>query len=139
MEWSLRFTPRGISVAWSWYRWGNEKRYRLNDLNPEFGQTDISRDFMNTAFSLLSAFFVFVTLKNQGDNGIIYWVIAVVCWTIFLLHIKRGKEGRTMVKRKDGTYAFVLDHKDFDSEELASFLAELKKRIVQEQEESSSE
>ncbi|GEM_PF-3713664 len=140
MDWSIRFTPRAVMVSWTWYRWGRETRYRLHDLDPEFGHTEMSRDVLNTAFGLLSAFFVYVALQQNGTrHETAYWIIAVVCWAVFLLHLKRGKTGRTMVKRKDGTYAFVLDHKDFDAEALQVFLKTLSQKIREERDDLPSE
>jgi len=133
MNWWLRFTPRSVLIGWKWRRWSNEKRYRLEDLNPVFAEAEPTRDYLASAFAMLSAFFVWLALKNPGDHERMFWIFAVVSWAVFLTYVMRKKRKRSIIKRKDGAYAFVLDHRDFEPEALDAFLTELKQRILQEQ------
>lgn len=139
MEWWLRFTPRSVLVGWKWRKWGSEKRFRLEELQPEFGDPTVSRDFLSAAFSILSAVFVWLALKNPGQHEVMLWSFAGICWVGLVLHMQRKKTHlKTLIKKTDGTYAFVLDHKDFDPTELEGFLAELKQRIEAERDGDST-
>jgi hypothetical protein len=129
MDWCLRFTSRSVLVSWSWRCWAREKRWRLDELSPQFVTLQPAQEIMAFVLGGFSGFFAWLALQNPGENAKGLWVLASVCLAGLILKLTLRRGARTLVKCRDGSYAFILDHCDFDPEELQAFLHTLKQRI----------
>jgi hypothetical protein len=131
MQWELQMRGRTLSVSRTWRRWSRERRFRIAGLDPEFITHYPAAALQGLIFSSLAGLFVWLAVENDAPYTSPIWILAGVCLAGLLLSTKRSKEGRTVIKYTDGSYAFVLEHQDFDAEELQTFLGELRTQILE--------
>ncbi|WFB37831.1 hypothetical protein P3T73_08685 [Kiritimatiellota bacterium B12222] len=129
MDWTLGLTQRALKVRWEWRRWRKQKKHLFQNLHPEFETQDPSGAFFKFVFTGLTGLFIWLALENQGREQIICGVLAGICGLGMALNIFRQRSHRTLIKNRDGSYALMIAHKDFDPEALHPFLEELQSRI----------